>query len=130
VRLFLDTSVLLAAAASNRGASREIFRLASGNKWVMITTGYVVEEVLRNLPDFPPLVSGEWVRLRSELLLLEDVITLDRPAVFSARKDRPILFSAFAWADILLTLDSADFEDLLGTSFYGMPVLRIPCKDA
>jgi len=44
----------------------------------MITTGYVVEEVLRNLPDFPPLVSGEWVRLRSELLLMEDVITLDR----------------------------------------------------
>jgi hypothetical protein len=47
----------------------------------MITTGYVVEEVLRDLPDFPPLVSGEWVRLRSELLLMEDVITLDRPAV-------------------------------------------------
>jgi hypothetical protein len=69
-------------------------------------------------------VSGEWVRLRSELLLMEDVITLDRPAVFSARKDRPILFSAFAWADILLTLDSADFGDLLGTPFYGMPVLR------
>jgi hypothetical protein len=69
----------------------------------MITTGYVVEEVLRNLPDFPPLVSGEWVRLRSELLLMEDVITLDRPAVFSVRKDRPILFSAFAWADMLLT---------------------------
>ena len=69
MRLFLDTSVLLAAAASSRGASREIFRLAPGNKWVMITTGYVVEEVLRNLPDFPLLVSGEWVRLRSELWL-------------------------------------------------------------
>jgi predicted nucleic acid-binding protein len=124
VRLFLDTSVLLAAAASNRGASREIFRLAPGNEWVIITTGYVVEEVLRNLPDFSPLASGEWVRLRSELLLMEDVITLDRPAVFSARKDRPILFSAFAWADILLTLDSADFGHLLGASFYGMPVLR------
>jgi hypothetical protein len=68
----------------------------------MITTGYVVEEVLRNLPDFPPPVSSEWVRLGSELLLMEDVITLDRPAVFSARKDRPILFSAFAWADTLL----------------------------
>jgi hypothetical protein len=63
----------------------------------MITTAYAVEEVLRNLPDFPPLVSGEWVRLRAELLLMEDVITLDRPAVFSAKKDRPILFSAFAW---------------------------------
>jgi hypothetical protein len=73
----------------------------------MITTAYVVEEVLRNLPDFSPLVSGVWVRLRSELLLMEDVVTLDRPVVFSARKDRPILFSALAWADVLLTLDSA-----------------------
>lgn len=65
MRLFLDTSVLLAASASDRGASREIFRLAAVNEWVMITTTYVVEEVLRNLPDFPSTVSGEWVRLRS-----------------------------------------------------------------
>jgi hypothetical protein len=85
---------------------------------------YIVEEVLRNLPAFPPLVSGEWVRLRSELLLTEDVVTLDRPAVFSARKDRPILFSALAWADVLLTLDAADFGELIGSSFYGMAVLR------
>lgn len=94
MRLFLDTSVLLAVSASDRGASREIFRLAPANEWIMITTAYVVEEVLRNLPDFPPLVSGAWVGLRSELLLMEDVVTLDRPVVFSARKDRPVLFSA------------------------------------
>jgi hypothetical protein len=25
----------------------------------MVTTGYVVEEVLRNLPDFPPLASEQ-----------------------------------------------------------------------
>jgi len=48
----------------------------------MITTAYVVEEVLRNLPDFPPLVIGAWVGLRSELLLMEDLVTLDRPVVF------------------------------------------------
>lgn len=46
------------------------------------------------------------------------------PVVFSARQDRPILFSALAWADVPLTLDSADFGEFLGTSFYGMPVLR------
>ena len=124
MRLFVDTSVLLAAAASHRGAWREIFRLASPNEWVMITTAYVVDEVLRNLPDFPPVVSAEWARLRLELLLMEDVVTVDRPAVFSAGKDRPILFSALAWADVLLTLDSADFGKFLGSSFYGMPVLR------
>lgn len=90
----------------------------------MITTAYVVDEVLRNLPDFPPRVSAEWARLRLELQLMEDVVTVDRPAVFSAGKDRPILFSALAWADVLLTLDSADFGKFLGSSFYGMPILR------
>jgi len=55
---------------------------------------------------------------------MDDILTLDRPVVFSAGKDRPVLFSALAWADVLLTLDSGDFGDLLGGSFYGMPVLR------
>ena len=32
MRLFLDTSVLLAASGSNRGASREIFRFAPDSK--------------------------------------------------------------------------------------------------
>ena len=104
MRLFLDTSVLLAASASDRGASREIFRLAAVNEWVMIATAYVVEELLRNLPDFPPMVSAEWARLRLELLLMEDVVTVDRPAAFSAGKDRPILFSALAWADFTLSV--------------------------
>jgi hypothetical protein len=35
-----------------------------------------------------------------------------------------VLFSALAWADVRLTLDSGDFGDLLGGPFYGMPVLR------
>gem|GEM_PF-7085615 len=45
-------SVLLAAAASDRGASRGIFRLTPANEWVMITTGCVAEEVLRNSLGF------------------------------------------------------------------------------
>ena len=44
--------------------------------------------------------------------------------VFPVSKDKPILFGALAWADVLLTLDRGDFSALLGTSFYGMPVLR------
>ena len=124
MKLFLDASVLLAATASTRGASRELFRLANPNGWVLMTSPYVLEEVGRNLTDFPLSVSGQWIRLRSDLLLMDDVLTLDRPVVFSAGKDRPVLFSALAWADILLTLDSGDFGDLLGGSFYGIPVLR------
>ena len=123
MRLFLDTSVLLAACASASGASREIFRVAGANGWVLVATPYVVEEVLRNLPDFPVAASGEWVRLRRETLVMDDVLTLNRPVVFPVSKDKPILFGALAWADVLLTLDRGVFSALLGTSFYGMPVL-------
>jgi hypothetical protein len=44
---------------------------------------------------------------------MDDVLTLNRPAVFHAAKDRPILFSALAWADVLLTLDRGDFGSLM-----------------
>ena len=124
MRLFLDTSVLLAACASAGGASREIFRVAGVNGWLPVATPYVVDEVLRNLPDFPVTASSEWVRLRPAVLIMDDVLTLDRPVVFPVTKDKPMLFGALAWADVLLTLDRGDFGRLLGTSFYGMPVLR------
>lgn len=123
MRLFLDTSVLLAASGSANGASREIFRLGSPNQWTLIATPYVVEEIRHNLPSFPANATADWNRLRADLMLMDDVFTVDRPAVFAPAKDRPILFSALAWADVLLTLDRGDFETLLGKEFYGMPIL-------
>lgn len=124
MRIFLDTSVMLSACASSRGASRELFRLAGVNGWLLVTTPYAIDEVLRHLPDFPVTASGEWVALRPSILVMDDVLTVDLPVVFSASKDKPILFGALAWADVLLTLDRGDFEKLLGSSFYGMPVLK------
>jgi hypothetical protein len=32
------------------------------------------------------------------------------------------LFTALAWADVLLTLDKADFSEMLGGTFYGLSV--------
>ena len=55
---------------------------------------------------------------------MDDVLTLDLPVVFAAGKDRPILFSALAWADILLTLDRGDFGGFMDKPFYGLPVLK------
>ena len=55
---------------------------------------------------------------------MDDVLTLDRPAVFPAGKDRPILFSALAWAEILLTLDWGDFGELMEKPFYNLLVLK------
>src|SRR5206468_945125 len=85
---------------------------------------YVVEEVFLNLRDLPPSASAQWARLRPEILILDDVLSLDRPVVFEHSKDRPILFSALAWADILLTLDQAHFGGFMATPFYDLVVLR------
>ena len=124
MRLFLDTSVLLAASGSAAGASREIFRRAAANDWVLVSTPYALEEVLHNLPGLRPSASAEWARLRPALLVMDDVLTLDRATLFQAAKDRPILFSALAWADILLTLDRGDFGSLMHQPFYGLLVLK------
>ncbi|MDR3459968.1 MAG: PIN domain-containing protein [Verrucomicrobiae bacterium] len=123
MRLFVDTSVLLAASGSASGASREIFRLAAKNSWTLIATPYVVAEVRRNLSVFPADAPSDWGRLSGELLLLDDVFTVDRPAVFTPAKDRPVLFGALAWADVLLTLDRGDFQTFLGAEFYGLAIL-------
>lgn len=97
MRLFLDTSVLLAASGSANGASRELFRLAPVNEWTLVTTPYVIEEVFRNLSSLGSTASADWARLRPALVLMDDVVTMDRPAVFEPARDRPILFSALAW---------------------------------
>lgn len=124
MRLFLVTSVMLSACLSGRGASRCIFEKAAVNGWVLITTPYALEEVLRHLADFPAVASAAWASLRPALLVMDDVVTMPQPAVFPVTKDKPILFGALAWADVLLTLDHGDFATLLGTSFYGMEILK------
>jgi predicted nucleic acid-binding protein len=124
VRLFLDTSVVLSGCVSAAGASREIFRAAPPNGWVLVATPYVAAETERNLPQFSTEATSQWLKLRPGLLLMDDVLTLHLPAVFPVRKDRPVLFSALAWADVLLTLDRGDFSKLLGGEFYGMPILK------
>ena len=123
MRLFVDSSVLIAAAASAEGASREVLHRASTRDWRLITTPYAVAEVTRNLAGFAAPVTVAWLRLRARLDLVDDVLTIDKPAVFPVNKDRPILFSALATADVLLTLDRADFGRLLGTHFYGLTIM-------
>ena len=123
MRLFLDTSVLLAASGSDRGASREIFRRAPECGWSLLTSPYVIDEVHANLSNLPATATVDWAQLRSSLVLMDDVLTLDRAAVFEPAKDRPILFSALAWSEVLLTLDRADFGTLVGGTFYGLSIL-------
>ena len=115
--------MLLAACGSAKGASREIFQLASPSSWVLVGTPWVFKEVENNLDGFPTEAKAVWAKLQGQIDLHSDVLTLDRPVVFEPVKDRPVLFSALAWADILLTLDRRDFGPLLGRTFYGLTVL-------
>ncbi len=104
MRLFLDSSVLLAACGSAKGASRLLFDTASASGWSLLATPYVADEVLANIVKLTQLTAdaGEvWDVLRRQLIIVPDVVTVDRPVVFSASKDRPILQSALAWADVL-----------------------------
>jgi predicted nucleic acid-binding protein len=123
LRLFLDASVLLAAAGSTTGSSYALFTYAPAERWLLQSSPYALEEVLRNLPKLRAAATAQWVRLRPQLNVVDDVVSLDRPTIFPATKDRPILFTALAWADVLLTLDKTDFGDMLGSTFYGLKVM-------
>jgi predicted nucleic acid-binding protein len=123
VRVFLDTSVLLAACRSANGASRSIIETASDQGWKLLASPWVRNEVEKNLGKFPFDTTAAWVGIRSKISLVDDVVSIDRALVFPASKDRPVLITALAWADILLTLDREDFIKVLGSSCYGMPIL-------
>jgi len=123
VKIFLDSSVLLSACHSDCGASRAVFSLASAQGWKLLTSPWVVCEATKNLAKFPPLATNQWLRLRQQLDLVDDVVCLDRVLVFPVSKDRPVLITALAYAELLLTLDHEDFIGVLGASCYGLAIL-------
>ena len=123
MKLFLDTSVLLAACGSTRGSSHALFSYAPTNGWSLLASPWVVGEVVRNLPKLPLHATREWLRLRPQLVLVDDVVSLNQVVVFPVSKDRPVLLTALAWSQVLLTLDQQDFAGFLGSHFYGLPLL-------
>lgn len=58
-----------------------------------------------------------------QLALVPVELTYDKVLVFPKAKDRPVLLSALgAEADVLLTLDEADFKKVIGLQVYGLAV--------
>lgn len=89
MKLFLDTSVLLAACGSARGSSRALFGYAPAQGWTLMASPWVVAEVVRNLAKFPPAATGEWLRLRPQLVLVDDVVSLNQVVVFPVCQGPP-----------------------------------------
>ena len=75
----------------------------------MLTSPYVLGEVTKNLGKLPSAAIGEWASLKEQIVIVNDIVSLSFPVVFTASKDRPILFSALAWSQVLLTLDRQEF---------------------
>ena len=122
MKLFLDSSVALAASFSTTGASRQVLDLAAVQGWSLIISPWVLREVRDNLADKPSEATRAWLALRAKAIVEDDELTFDWPLVFDVTKDKPILCTALACADVLLTLDRRDFQTLLGNNVYGLRI--------
>jgi len=124
VRLFFDTSVILSATASSRGASRWILEEYSIYKWQLLSANYCKEETLHNLEKV-----GENAReifsslIEPSIKWKADTWVADYPLLFPKAKDRPVVLAALAAeADYLITLDRNDFHGLLGNFVYSVSI--------
>jgi predicted nucleic acid-binding protein len=112
--LFLDTSVLLAAAGSAQGASRLLVTEAARLGWQPLSSDYCAEEARRNLPKLGREAAAAWIKeIAPRVRLVRTRLSLDKPLVFARAKDRPVVITALAArAEWLLTLDETDFHGL------------------
>lgn len=114
---------MLAACLSGTGASRIVFDLASAQGWSLAVSPWVLREVRENLASKSPDAVRAWLALRGRAHVEDDEFTFDWPLVFRVTKDKPVLCTALACADVLLTLDRNDFHSLLGETVYGLRIL-------
>jgi predicted nucleic acid-binding protein len=123
VIVFLDTSTILAACWSAKGLSHVLIERGPSAGWKLITANYCIAEVERNVLKHP---SGaiRWNRMiRQNLEVVGSIYVIDRPIVFDASKDKPVMLSAIGSnADYLITSDVKDFAHVLGTTVYGVNV--------
>jgi predicted nucleic acid-binding protein len=122
--VFLDASVILAACGRDSGASRRIFDIHKHKGWASLASGYVMGEVRANIESLGKQAVRDWRRLESDLRLVRDQFVVNWPVVFAPAKDRPVLFTALAFADVLLTLDKRDFGPLMGVGFYDLEIMK------
>lgn len=125
MKLFLESSVLLAASGSRAGASYHVFEIAPTRGWRLVSSPYCVAEVDKNVVKLGEDAVTIWQgHLRPLLAMFRDCVVSDRVLSFDAVKDKPVLITALAAeCDVLLTLDRADFGTLFERGVYGMGVM-------
>lgn len=116
-RIFLDTSVLIAALFSSKGASAEILKLARAEKIQVYISQYVIDETRKTLQ----LKGAQLLPVFDRILEIKTFSLLPKPPkkqinlvkfIIKDSKDVPILALAMhKKADYLVTLDRKDFID-------------------
>ena len=124
MKVFIDASVILAALGSVTGGSSEILKLIKKGIVVGITSGAVLEEVLRNSGKIK-VFEGEVIKFisGSSLQVLPAPASEDVEKYFSdvAGKDAHIVAAAInCGADIVITLDK---KHLLPVKIRGLNIL-------
>ena len=129
MRIFLDTSFIIAAAGSATGLPRALFVFGRRSGWEFVTSLYCEEEVSRNIHKIGD--AAFWLgEIRPALRFYATEVVFDYPLLLEATKDRPVVISALgSESDYLLTLDRNDFATLLDTEVYGMRI-RLPLNFA
>lgn len=124
MKVFLDTSVLLSASASEKGASRYIVENSRNHKWEIVSSRYCREETARNLSKLGSAAENYFDdTIIKKIKWIADTLTSDKIVLFPRAKDKPVLLSALAAkCTTLLTLDRTDFHGKLGKQFYGISI--------
>ncbi len=124
VKVFLDSSVLLSASASEKGASRYVIENAKKHRWQLVSSHYCREETFRNLSKLGAAAEEYFgVLICKRIKWVPDTLTTDKIMLFPKAKDKPVLLSAIAFnCETLLTSDRTDFHGKLGKQFYGMSI--------
>jgi len=114
LKVFLDTSALIAGIASSTGAARELFRLAELGLIEVVISRQVVVEADRNIEAKMPEIMHEYRAFIALLapLLVEDPTpkNVKKYSVFIDPDDAPILDAAvLSGVDYLVTCDRKHF---------------------
>ena len=114
IKVFIDTSVLIAGVHSVTGASATILDLCEARVLQMVVSRQVLVEADRNFEAKFPQLIGRFRQFLHNLapLMVEDPTAefMEKAATLVGRKDAPILAAAQnANVDFLITLDKKHF---------------------
>ena len=131
-RLFIDSSVLFAAAYSTRGHAHDLILMGVRGQVTLVMSRLVLEETRRNLAASAPESLPALERLLDNLSL--EIVRPSKDEVvaaaqYTALKDAPILAAArIAKVDLLVTLDRKHLLRKPDLETYARAAIRTPVE--